>query len=121
MCLSVAGLALLCVGCASKPEIPPVKEPTPTIDVNPVPKAVEHLGGIEILGSSPTKVLVDGKPAGTTPVTVENLRVGTYEVTYIDEVGGNATHSVVVAEGMYPTVTHNRIPKAGEAVYPDKK
>ncbi len=121
MWLSLAGLAFLWVGCASKPEIPPPKDPAPTIDANPVPKDVEHLGGIVIEGSPPTKVLLNGKPAGTTPVTVENLAAGSYEVTYIDEENGNATYGVELSAGQYPTVRHNRIPKAGEAKYPDKK
>jgi hypothetical protein len=58
------------------------------------------------------EVLLDGKPAGKTPVTLENLKPGSHDITYKDEANGNATYTVDLGEGEYKVQKHNVVPRA---------
>ncbi|MBM4360211.1 MAG: PEGA domain-containing protein [Deltaproteobacteria bacterium] len=111
----VALSSALLVGCgAPQADLPPPKVAEPTLTQSqPEPPRKEHLATIEVL-SSPAgmEVLLDSKPAGKTPVTIENLQPGSHDVTYKDEANGNATYSVEVGEGEYKVQKHNVVPRA---------
>lgn len=108
-------IATLFVGCGGQTaDLPPAQVAEPTLtQPEPLPKDKVHLGTIEVL-SSPAgmEILLDGKPAGKTPTTLENLQPGMHDVTYIDEANGNATYSVDVGEGEYKVQKHNVVPRA---------
>ena len=70
--------------------------------------------GLIIASTPSTDVLVDGKPAGKTPVTVEGLATGMHEVTFLGPDGDNVTMTVELGEGQYQRVHHNVVPKASE-------
>jgi hypothetical protein len=71
-------------------------------------KETDDSGMLDINALPPTKVLVDGKAAGTTPVTGFKVAPGNHDVTFVDEQGGNRTMTVSVAPGTGQTVTSNR-------------
>ena len=109
-------------GCSDKTEVPAPKTPqVPKISANPEPEHVVHMGGIDIQ-SSPAglTVKVDGKEVGKTPVTVDKVKPGMHEVTFIDPTNGDVTMGVEVAEGQYPVLRHNVVPRATDEA-PKKK
>lgn len=63
---------------------------------------------LEILADPDVDVLVDGKPAGKTPIKKMQVTPGSHDVTFDDEVGGPRTMSVVVQPGDYQTVKSDR-------------
>ena len=63
---------------------------------------------LEILSDPPTDVLVDGKPAGKTPIKKIQVTPGSHDVTFDDDVGGPRTMSVVVNAGDFQTVKSDR-------------
>ena len=68
--------------------------------------------GMKVFSLPPTQILVDGKAVGTSPVTVDNLKPGVHDVTFVDEDNGNVTLQVTLAEGEFQEVHHNLPPKA---------
>lgn len=106
------------LACAAQPTVPAPTQPTanPTLTANQPPETVEHKGSIEVQ-SSPAglAVLLDGKPKGKTPMTIDQLAAGSYEVTYVDPDNGNVTMLVDLAEGQYRVLRHNVVPKAVDA------
>ena len=77
------------VGCASKPPEVPSPEPedvAPTLEVPPE-KDLSNSSGVIVVSSPPTRIKVDGKDVGMSPVTVENLAAGEHEVTFEDAEG----------------------------------
>src|SRR4051812_6420987 len=87
--LALAGLA--CTG-----NNPDAQSPVPLVTAEPDPKADEG-GTLDILCNPSTKVMVDGKPAGTTPISGFKVQPGQHDVTFVDEQSGNRTMSVNVA------------------------
>lgn len=63
---------------------------------------------LEILSDPACDVLLDGKPAGKTPIKKVKVEPGSHDVTFDDEVGGPRTMSVVVQPGDYQTVKSDR-------------
>ncbi|MSP25704.1 MAG: PEGA domain-containing protein [Myxococcales bacterium] len=113
----VAAMALVVQGaCTSTADVPPAKEPVPTLsmpDEGGRPKV--HKGAI-VIESSPANLvaLLNGKKVGNTPLTVDDLSAGNYDVTFKDEANGDVTMTVELAEGEYRTVRHNVVPRATE-------
>jgi hypothetical protein len=89
-------------------------------DANPAPIATYTSEGfgtaetsddssyLEILSDPPVDVLVDGKPAGKTPIKKIQVTPGSHDVTFDDEVGGPRTMSIVVNAGDFQTVKSDR-------------
>ncbi len=63
---------------------------------------------LEIMSDPPVDVLVDGKPAGKTPIKKIQVTPGSHDVTFDDDVGGPRTMSIVVDAGDYKTVKSDR-------------
>ncbi len=107
--------ALLCasLGCGKKGDLPPAENPSTsaTTEEGPQPKA-DMSCGMKVFSSPPTQILVDGKAVGTSPVTVDHLKPGVHDVTFVDEDNGNVTLQVTRAEGQFQEVVHNLPPKA---------
>lgn len=80
---------------------------SPTTSDDPGPRTEEY-ATIDIFCSPPTPVLVDGKPAGTTPVSAYKVQPGKHEVTFADEETGARTMEVEVGAGEGTSVTSNR-------------
>ena len=99
-------------GCGKKGDLPPVDNPSsPTGTDEPPPKA-DLSCGMRIVSNPSTKILVDGKDVGASPVTVDHLKPGMHEVTFTDEDNGNVTLQVSLSEGEFQEVVHNLPPKA---------
>lgn len=107
-------LAAFLVGCPKPAEVPdPDAVPTATAPPPPPDLDLSRSSGLVIQSQPPTKILVDGKEVGMSPITVENLATGEHEVTFVSE-DGNMTMTVELAEGQYQTVQHNFTPKASD-------
>ena len=63
---------------------------------------------VDIFCNPPTPVLVDGKPAGTTPISAFKVSPGSHEVTFLDDETGHRTLQVSVGEGAGTSVTSDR-------------
>jgi hypothetical protein len=63
---------------------------------------------LEILSDPAVDVLVDGKPAGKTPIKKMQVTPGSHDVTFDDDVGGPRTMSIVVNAGDFQTVKSDR-------------
>ena len=85
----------------------------------------DDTGTLDIYCNPPTKVLVDGKPAGTTPINQYKVKPGRHDVTFADEKTGNRTMSITVAPSEGQTVTSDRPPILSEVLHkadpPDEK
>jgi hypothetical protein len=117
--LAILGVALVSVGCADKTKVPPPDDPAdpvePTMMAEPPPEEVRHLAGLVLEANNPTKVTVDGRDVGTTPITVENLEPGVHTVVFVSEKEGKVTLSVELAEGEYKKMRPIFSPDASEA------
>ena len=71
---------------------------------------IDDYGTLDILCEPPTPVLVDGKPVGKTPITNYKVAVGSHDVTFADEQGGNRTMTVKIEPGDHRTVKSDRPP-----------
>lgn len=78
-------------------------------------KEADDSGMLEINALPPTKVLVDGKEAGTTPVHDYKVTPGSHDVTFVDDVSGRRTMTVQVEPGQGQVVTSNRPVNARDA------
>ncbi len=111
---------LMCAACAN--DVPPAKEPG--TEVAPPPSSEEahpdkqHSAklyiesapqGMAVLLSGPG---MDKKAVGKTPVMVENLDAGNYDVTYKDEANGDVTMPVQLSDGEDRNVKYNVTPRA---------
>ena len=72
-----------------------------TIELNPIP----IYGSLDVI-STPmfSDVVVNGKNYGTTPVTINNLLIGEYEVTISKEGCASVTRTVAIADGQLSTI-----------------
>src|ERR1700733_7965363 len=61
---------------------------------DPPEKPADDTATIDAYCNPPTPVLVDGKPAGTTPVTGFKVKPGSHDVTFADDLTGNSTMTV---------------------------
>jgi PEGA domain len=78
-------------------------------------KETDDSGYLDVTGLPPTKVLVDGKEVGTTPVSGLKIAPGNHDVTFVDEQSGNRTMTVTIEPGQGRTVTSNRPVNARDA------
>jgi hypothetical protein len=111
----LAGVAA-CAGAAKDGQAA-VPVATPTSDEPP--DNTDDTGTLDIFCNPPTKVLVDGKPAGTTPVTGYKVKPGSHDVTFADEQTGNRTMTVTVATGEGKTLTSDRPPSMQQVLHKD--
>jgi hypothetical protein len=120
--LGALGAAVFFVGVAScggaaKGAEGPVPLATTTPDGPP--DNTDDTGTLDIFCNPPTKVLVDGKPAGTTPVSGYKVNPGSHDVTFADEQTGNRTMTVSVSPGEGKTVTSDRPPSMQQVLHKD--
>jgi hypothetical protein len=107
---ALAALALGVFGCAAS-------EPSPAVPLasaspeEPLPPS-DDTGQLSILCNPPTPVLVDGKPAGTTPINAFRVPPGSHDVTFVDELSGNRTMTVSIGPGEGRSVVSDRPPNA---------
>jgi hypothetical protein len=102
-------VASLLSACGAAP--PPVEAPPPAATVEE-PPPVDQTPTLDIFSDPPVDVKVDGKPAGTTPITAFKVTAGKHDVTFMDPVTGNRTMPVSVEPGETRTVKSDRIPSA---------
>jgi hypothetical protein len=67
---------------------------------------------LEILSVPDVDVMVDGKAAGKTPISGYKVTPGSHDVTFLDEVTGNRTLTIIVQPGDAKTVKTDRPPHA---------
>ena len=114
--LAAAFTAAALIACSSTPAVP---KPPPSSTADQPPEVDQeddqiYKAGMEIVSTPPTRILVDGKDVGKSPVKVEGLMPGSHDVTFVDEVNGNVTMAVELAEGEFRKVHHALPPKASE-------
>ncbi len=110
----LVGTVLFGAACTGTSDVPPPREPEPTLTApHEAEKRKQHLGTI-VIESSPAALvaLLNGKSVGNTPITVDDLPAGNYDVTFKDEANGDVTMTVELGEGEYRTVRHNVVPRA---------
>lgn len=114
-----AALALGMLGCGASEASPavPLASATPEEPRSPV----DETGQLAIMCNPPTPVLVDGKPAGTTPINAYRVAPGSHDVTFVDELTGNRTMTVTIGPGEGRAVVSDRPPNAVEAPPPAEK
>jgi hypothetical protein len=111
--LASAAVFLL-LACGKPPAVPEPPAHEPELEEIAPQMDLSHASGLIIASTPSTDVLVDGKPAGKTPITVEGLATGMHEVTFLGPDGDNVTMTVELGEGQYQRVHHNVVPKATE-------
>lgn len=100
--------------CEKSGDVPPPKEP----ELQQTPSEPEHPQAENwstlVIESSPPGLAVElnGKPVGKTPLTLDKLKPGNYDVKYKDEANGDVTIPVELGEGEDRTVKHNVVPRA---------
>ena len=114
-----AALALGMLGCGASEASPAVPLVSATPE-EPLPPT-DDSGQLAIMCNPPTPVLVDGKPAGTTPISGYRVAPGSHDVTFVDELSGNRTMTVTIGPGEGQTVVSDRPPNAVEAPPPAEK
>ncbi len=113
-----AAMALGMLGCGSSEAKPPA---VPLAASAPEEPATDDSGQLEILCNPPTPVLVDGKKAGTTPISGYRVAPGSHDVTFVDELTGNRTMTVTLGPGEGRAVVSDRPPSAVTATEPVEK
>jgi hypothetical protein len=113
--LSAAAVVLMTsAGCGGAQEPDPTWNPT----VNPSSqeawedKPVDESGLLDILSVPDVDVEVDGKAVGKTPITAYKVKPGSHDITFLDDVTGNRTLTVIVQPGEAKTVKTDRPPRA---------
>ena len=69
----------------------------------PPPPPSGGTGYINANSIPPSKVIIDGRPRGSTPVTGVRVSAGTHTVTFIHKTRGSKTRTVTVAKGQTKT------------------
>jgi hypothetical protein len=111
--LRALGAALLLAGvpaCGGTDVQPATPKAAPADD--PPEKAADDTATIDAYCNPPSEILVDGKPAGTSPLKNFKVKPGSHDVTFVDEVTGNRTMTVVLEPGDGKVVTSDRPPSA---------
>ena len=112
--LRALGAALLVVGataCGGSDAQPATPKAAAGAD-DPPEKPTDDTGTIDAYCNPPTPILIDGKPAGTSPVTGFKVKPGSHDVTFVDELTGNRTMTVTIDPGDGKVVTSDRPPSA---------
>src|SRR5579871_5566244 len=92
--LRVLGAALLVLGvtaCGGSDAQPTTPKASGGSDDAPQEKPLDDTATIDAYCTPPGPVLVDGKPAGTAPVSGFKVKPGSHDVTCVDEQTGNRT------------------------------
>ena len=104
----LAPLFVAFVGCARSAD---AEAPVPLVTAAPdEPSTPDEPGTLDILCMPRTKVLVDGVPAGTTPIRGFKVAPGRHDVTFVDDETGNRTMTVRLEAGEGKTVKSERPP-----------
>jgi hypothetical protein len=116
-------LAAALAACGSAPPPAPDVAPRPSAQPSePEPDAeAEQASTLNVIAGSPTEILLDGKPIGTTPISGHKVAPGSHEVTFIDEARGNRTMMVTVEPGDAKTVQSDVVPPAVDMGNEEKK
>ena len=69
----------------------------------PPPPSAGGYGTINANSIPPSKVIIDGRPRGSTPVTGVRVKAGSHTVTFIHKTRGSKTRTVTVASGQSKT------------------
>jgi hypothetical protein len=120
--LLALALALVTSGgaaCGGSAQDAPAATPKPAEPDEPAHGGDDDYATIDVFCSPPVKVLVDGKPAGTTPISGFKVKPGKHDVTCVDDTG-NRTMGVNLGPGEGTTVTSDRPPSMQEQKQPDK-
>src|SRR5262249_40623293 len=88
--------AASCGGAAQAAQTP--AKPAASND-DPPPDKFDDTATIDAYCNPPSQILVDGKPAGMSPVTGFKVKPGSHDVTFVDEVTGNRTMTMVLEPG----------------------
>ena len=114
MLFSVVLIATQAVGCGKWAGVTEAKLPVPVLAEAELEPQNKELWATIVIESSPRGMaaLLDGKPVGKTPISVDRLKPGRYDVTIKDEANGDVTMNVQLGEGEYRTVKHNVVPRA---------
>ena len=117
--LSLCGVVSLvaCGGKTPPPEPPKTSAPVADDEI-PSDNDGENVAFLEIASSVPTKILLDGKAVGETPIDMIKVKPGTHEVTFVDERGGNRTMVVTVGPGESQSVHSNPSTTSADAILP---
>lgn len=113
---AVVGL-VACGGATPPPEPPKTTTPVQDDEI-PIENDGENVAFLEISSSVPTKILLDGKAVGETPIDMLKVKPGTHEVTFVDERGGNRTMVVTVGPGESQSVHSNPSTTSADAILP---
>jgi MYXO-CTERM domain-containing protein len=120
--LKLLGASLLVAGmvaCAGSDAQPTTPKPA-SGDDPPPEKPLDDTSTIDAYCNPPASVLVDGKPAGTSPVVGFKVKPGSHDVTCVDDQTGNRTMTVVLEPGDGKVVTSDRPPSAMQQHRPEK-
>jgi hypothetical protein len=112
--LRTLGAVLLVVGvaaCGGTDAQPTTPKAAASAD-DPPEKPTDDTATIDAYCNPPTPILIDGKPAGTSPVTGFKVKPGSHDVTFADELTGHRTMTVVLEPGDGKVVTSDRPPSA---------
>src|SRR5277367_5296714 len=120
--LRTLGAAVLFAGvaaCGGAAKDGQAATPIATAAPDEPPENTDDTGTLDMLCDPPVKVLVDGKPAGTTPVTGYKVKPGSHDVTFVDEQTGNRTMTVMIATGEGKTLKSERPPSMQQLMHKD--
>jgi hypothetical protein len=106
-CLGALALAIAACGGSAQTTPPTAAPPS---SEPPDDSAAEESGTLDVVCDPPVPVLLDGKPSGTSPVTLQKVAPGKHDVTCADEQAGSRTMPVIVAAGENKTVKSGRAP-----------
>jgi hypothetical protein len=106
--LVLAGMAA-CGGAEGQPQVPSSSNPS---GEDPPEHKLDDTATIDAMCAPACDVLVDGKPAGHSPVSGFKVKPGSHDVTFVDEVTGNRTMTVILEPGDGKVVTSDRPPSA---------
>ncbi len=119
LAFALAFASTACGGGSNDAPPPATPKPAPAADLDEGPQNHDDTGTIDVYCAPPTKVLIDGKAAGTSPIKGFKVEPGKHDVTCVDEAGPR-TLTVAVGPGDGQTVTMDRVPGA-TLPPPDKK
>jgi hypothetical protein len=108
---TVVCFGTIACGASKEEAAAPVPTTSPTAD-DPPEKKLDDTATLDVYGNPPTKVLIDGKPAGTTPIQGYKVKPGSHDVTWADELTGSRTMSVTLEPGDGKVMTSDRPPSA---------
>lgn len=108
--LRVTGIVAIVTGAVACGASNDAQSAVPLATATPdEPPQKEEPATLDIYANPPTDVLVDGKPAGKTPIKAFKVEAGSHDVTFMDETG-RRTMTVKVEPGEGKSVISDRPP-----------